>query len=107
LAVGSIITAIRASSNDLICNLATLQIIVVGFVIQFTWVDLHADASGTTWVKSSQLSKMRVKISTGMETMVVFWIVGEVSRKLENIWGEVDAQGWKISLTSPNPLVSV
>lgn len=65
LVVGSIIAAIRASLNHLICVSATLQIIVPAFVIEQTRVDLHADASATTWVKLSQLSRMRISSSTG------------------------------------------
>ncbi len=63
-----IFTAIKASSNERIWDLATFQMIVGLLETQAVLVCLHADASETTWGKSSQLSKMRVTISTGIES---------------------------------------
>jgi len=40
--------------------------IIGEFATQAAWLCLHVDAKATTWGKSSQASKMRVRISTGM-----------------------------------------
>lgn len=67
-----IFTAIKASSNERIWELATLQMIVGELVTQAELVCLHANASAITWGKSSQCSKMRLRISTGMESIELF-----------------------------------
>jgi hypothetical protein len=79
-------TAIKASPIERIWNFALVQMIVGEFVTKVACVYLHADASATTWGRLSQVSKMRIRISTGAESIVVsiFWrCMGKYSRRLK------------------------
>jgi hypothetical protein len=65
--LGDINTAIKASPNERIWDLPTLQTIAPELSTQTVWACLQTEASATTWEKSSQLSKIRFNSSGGTE----------------------------------------